>query len=110
MFNRWAQWEVTIKFCLDLVFTDARNGCQKHFNEAGGLFELIRPVLDGKERDYKAKEFEANIDKMMSSIDSGKVANFDRDDKQHRETLRNIRALYWINWSAYVMNKLSASE
>ena len=112
--KQWAQWEVTLKFCLDDIFISARAACDKKFatattaTEKAGIAAVIDMIVQGRENDKERDEFEKKVKEMMAQMKPDTVPGFDVTDKTHVETLRSIRSLYAIEWVKYLVAKMIA--
>jgi len=68
---------------------------------------LVHTAIEGKDTEADVKAFEKKVDEMLAQMKPGQVKGFDMSDKSHAKTLRQIRALYALNWASYILVKLS---
>jgi hypothetical protein len=114
--KQWAQWEITLKFCLEDVFQNARASTPRTFTDKDGLLTLLQVIIDGHENDAAHdKHFQGKIDEMLQQMRdkptiTSKVQGFNIDDLSHVGTLRAIRSLYAIEYAHYVIGKLISSS
>lgn len=106
--KQWAQWEVTLKFCLDDVFTAARQTPDKKFAAENGLGLLLIKLAEGKQTEEEKKKFDERVNEMLAQMKPGQVPGFDVNDRTHSQTLQHIRGIYSIEWGMYVVAKLTA--
>ena len=99
--KQWAQWVVTLKFCLEDIFAKARETHNKEFAAAGGLSELLKIIVDGKENTLNPEAFDKKIKEMLEEMKTNKIDGFDVNDQSHGPTLRAIRSIYAIQWANY---------
>lgn len=104
--KQWAQWEVTVKFCLDDIFQKARSTTDNRFEDKNGLAEVIQMLVDGKETKLNPEEFEKRIDEMLQQMTPDMVPGFKVDPDAHKKTLKSIRSLYACEWAIYIGSKL----
>jgi hypothetical protein len=107
--KQWAQWEVTLKFCLDDIFKLARAQTDKEFGAKDGLGDLIGLIVEGKEHTLDPIAFEKKIGEMLEEMKNTKVDGFDVNDQSHGPTLKAIKSIYAIQWAQYVVVKLSTN-
>ena len=103
--KQWSQWEVTLKFCLDDIFAQARSTTSSNFDD--GIGKILVMVVNGKENELNPQDFDRKIVEMMAEMKAKNgIAGFDPADKSHSHTLRAIRSLYSIEWAAYLISRL----
>jgi hypothetical protein len=108
--KQWAQWEVTLRFCLNEIFLRARLTSSKAFEDNGGLRELILTIAEGRENDLDRESFDGKIDEMLGEMKTKNIAGFDPSDTTHGDTLRAIRSVYASEWATYLVRKVASSE
>ena len=100
--KQWAQWETTLKFCLDDVFKRSQVVSEKAWGKE--MEGLLREA--GKSDDA----FSKRVDEMFAELKVGQVPGFNPGDVLHRDTLVALRRLYGLQWSAYVISKLCVAD
>lgn len=66
--KQWAQWEITVKFCIDDIINKAIQTKDKKWADNAAVGSLIKTIADRKENEIDPEGFKAKIDKMIADI------------------------------------------
>ena len=94
--KQWAQWQVTLRFCLDDLFNEMREATKHNFEDEKSFGYWLNTVLKEQENAINVEAFDKKVDGMMAEMKNTEVAGFDPASTAHRTTLRQIRSLYAI--------------
>jgi hypothetical protein len=66
--KQWAQWDVTLRFCLDDIFNKANERNQVNWEAENGVEALVKMINDSKENINDAEKFQAKIEEMLEEM------------------------------------------
>jgi hypothetical protein len=66
--KQWAQWEVTVKFCIEDVLKTALSTKDKTWEDKDGIGALVKIIVEGKEAEINPVGSQEKIAKMIEEI------------------------------------------